>query len=223
MPDPDKPMEEPKLGKGRRRSAVIDLQAEEVRTVGEPPTDTATEPSGDPKTSVAPDDPRSETSAPETVATDTSAAAPQEPVAATHPEPEAHAAEPAQEESASRVEPIHVPPAPEPARPSLALPLVAAAGLGLIFGGVGGAVAPRFMGADEAESAKIAIIERTQQQIMKDQAGLAAWPSSTRFARPSRVSRRRRPSAPPLPRLRRQRPPLLLRGSRSASPGWKPV
>ncbi len=177
MPDPDKPMEEPKLGKGRRRSAVIDLQPEEVRTIGEPATEAATTAAATPDApnpdAAASEAPPSETPAQDAATTET-AASPQEPVATTHPEPEAHAAEPAQEEAASRVEPLQVPPAPEPAKSSSALPLVAAAGLGLIFGGVGGAVVPRFIGSDDANAAKIAIIDRTQQQLAKDQAGLAS-------------------------------------------------
>jgi hypothetical protein len=172
MPDPDKPMEEPKLGKGRRRAAVIDLQAEEVRTVGEPSAEAATTAAVAPE-AVAPETPASEKSADGSAATD-AAAAPQEPAAATPPGPGAPAAEPAREEASPRVEPINVPPAPEPGRPSLVLPLATAAGLGLIFGAVGGIVAPRFLASDDAESAKIAIIERTQQQMAKDQAGLAS-------------------------------------------------
>ncbi len=168
-------MEEPKLGKSRRRGAVIDLQAEEVRTVGETTAETSTHatPAAESPDGATPVDPAPGDASPEAVTTETSSVT-QDPVAATHPEPEAHAAEPSAGEAASRVEPLHVPPAPEPAKPSLALPLAAAAGLGLLFGGLGGAVAPRFLGSDDADSAKIAILDRTQQQLVKDQAGLAS-------------------------------------------------
>ncbi len=182
MPDPDKPMEEPKLGRSRRRGAVIDLQAEEVRTAGDASQETSTgtaDAALTPETQAAagtsPDVAPGEAPAAEPVTTETvPAAASDEPTIAARPEPEAHAAEPAHEEAASRVEPLHVPQPPEPAKPSLALPLVAAAGFGLLFGGLGGVGASRFLGGDEAASARIAILDRTQQQLANDQAGLAS-------------------------------------------------
>ena len=173
MSDPDKPMEEQKPGKGRRRGATIDLTAEEVRTSSEAGSGPMAGAEGSAPDAGAGADGATATN-PAAMGSERADVIAEEPVAVTTPEPEAHAADAAPEETASRVEPLQVPPAPENPRPSLALPLFAAATLGLVFGGAGGAIVPALLGGNNADSARLQIIDRTQQQLAKDQAGLAS-------------------------------------------------
>jgi len=185
MPDPDKPMEEPRQLKGRRRAAIIDLKAEEVS--GAP----AAAPTAE--ETVAPIDAASPEAESTEIVSRTGSDNPTDQVAGleqTGPErSEIERKEPAPEE-APRPEPQPIPVknvTPEPvapealrvsppeSRPSLVLPLAAAAIVGLIFGGAGGVLAPSIFGGDDsAGAAKLAILDRTQQQLAKDQAGLAS-------------------------------------------------
>lgn len=181
MPDPDKPMDEPRPPKGKRRAPVIDLTAEEIRS--ETPAATATESIPGSDAAVLPPDihavPPSDPAAAEQPPVDSPRA---DAAMAEPPQPEPASPEPAAPEASARAdanmpkpdprpEPLHAP----PPRRSLALPLAAALLLGVAGGVLGGAFAPQLLGrGNGATDARLAILDRTQQQLAQDQSGLAS-------------------------------------------------
>ena len=171
MSDPDKSNEDQKPGRGRRRTPTIDLTAEEIRTSPETAAEAVAEamPGADATATADP-----EAIDPAAVTGERNEPKAEEPAGIPIIEPEAHAAETQPSEAESRVEPLNVPPAPGPEKPSMALPLVAVAAVGLLFGGLGGALVPTLFGGNNAESARIDILDRTQQQLAKEQSGLAS-------------------------------------------------
>jgi len=185
MPDPDKPFDEQKPLKPKRRAPVIEHIAVETPASQAPAHDLPSE-SLSPQKLASEDVPSEGVSSP-----DLSIAASEQPaVEATQPGP--GPAVPPQEAAASSAAGAMSPdpaaePEPKPAaeplretltprpRASVALPVTLGALAGLVFGGVGGALALMFFGgSDGAGAAQIAILDRTQQQLARDQAGLAS-------------------------------------------------
>jgi hypothetical protein len=151
MPDPDKSADGPKSARSRRRAPVIELKAEDVSPVQAPVEAVAA-------AEVA-HETMSQAEAPAAIE------APKQAATAPETQPE------------SQAEPLIIPPPPPP-KPSIGLPLAAAALVGALFGGAGGTIIPRFFGSGGgADSARIAALERGQGNLGKqvlDLPGLAA-------------------------------------------------
>jgi hypothetical protein len=199
MPDPDQPdksRNEPRLVKPRRRAPVIDLKAEpaaaepasaETAAPGVPTPGPAspgapaveaqpqarTTPEASPGAAGTSEAEAQPVAAPESSVS--AAVAAKEAAPQTEPEPATtKAAEPQPEAAPRPQEPLRLPPEPEPQR-LMTMPLAAAALAGLIFGGIGGMVAPSLLGgSDGASVARLDILDRMQQQLARDQAGLAS-------------------------------------------------
>ncbi len=154
MPERATPANEPKSARQRRRAPVIELKAEEIPVVEAPQEPLSTVEIA-PQTTVANEQTTAATPTPEPAAQPSLAPAEQE------PQPEAPP------------EPLFVPPPASP-KPGMALPLAAAALVGALFGGVGGALAPRFIGDGPIPDAtRLAEIERAQQDFAKQAPALA--------------------------------------------------
>ncbi len=160
MPDPDKPsgtaMNEPRSARSRRRAPVIELRAEEVPAAAAQP----------------------ETVQAAVLAAEAIAAASQpiaEPAAVEMiPEPEAAKPDPAMPEPKTEPE-LLVVPSPPPPKSSMAVPLAIAALVGAVFGGISGALAPKFLGTGTGgDATRLTALERSQQDLSKQLPGFGS-------------------------------------------------
>jgi hypothetical protein len=135
-----------KSARSRRRAPVIELKAEEIPAVEAQPEVVAVV-----------------EHVPEAVA----AGDPPVVEAAHVPEPEITEPQPE-----PQPEPLIIPPPPPP-KPSMVFPLAAAALVGALFGGLGGTIVPKlFGGSAGSDSARVAALERGQQDLSKQLPGL---------------------------------------------------
>jgi hypothetical protein len=147
MPDPEKSSDERKFSRSKRRAPVVELKAEDVSPVETPPEVVAAA-----EGVTSSDEPVAEGATVEAVST------PEPEITEKQPEPQP--------------EPLIIPP-PPPQKPSMGIPLAAAAVFGVLFGGLGGSLAPKLFGTGP-DSARLGVLERSQQDISRQLPGLTS-------------------------------------------------